>query len=586
MLKKSNNGIKKRLFKSYLEMFILFFISIIVITFVSFIGAKKALIKLGEEALKNRINMGIEMMDMLETQVENYKITREEAQEIFRTKMLNEKSSDGKTRGLNKKLELNIAAYMYAIDSNGNEEMHPFKEGENISKVVDNKGKNVTKLIIDEGKNPKNDGIITFSWKNSEENKARDKVNAVAYYEPWDWYLNVGCYYEDFYGNIIQIFLKILIVTVVVLVLSIFLIRFMISKKVEPLNKLIELMQRIGDGDLSCKIDVNSKDELGYMGNILNTTLDEIKSIIISLKSVSEKINEKVNYVNEASESTLEASEHITEAIEEITCAAGDTTRDMEISVNAVADLTNNIVSIKDTSLLLQNEAVNAGRLNSNVLNILKDLEEKSLENFNLSEETANNMNLLTEKSNTIVEIINTIENVSRQINLLALNASIEASKAGEAGRGFAVVAQGIKELSSQTEEATTQINEHINELIKAIEYSGESVIKTKQSSEIQRNTINETQGILKEVIRFIEEIPKHIKSNVDKIEETYNKKDMVNNSMNSVLILTQGISAATEEIASSITEVNRNISEIDDMIKDLDYNANELSEKSDKFKL
>lgn len=133
------------------------------------------------------------------------------------------------------------------------------------------------------------------------------------------------------------------------------------------------------------KTDVNSKDELGYMGNILNNTLDEIKSIIISLKDISEKINDKVKYVNEASESNLEASHHITEAIEGITCAAGDTTRDMEISAIAVADLTNNIVSIKDTSLLLQNEAVNAGKLNSNVLNILKDLD--------------NNANQLSEKS-------------------------------------------------------------------------------------------------------------------------------------------------------------------------------------------
>ncbi|MDA3734042.1 methyl-accepting chemotaxis protein [Niameybacter massiliensis] len=584
MVKRSNNKIKKRLFKSYLGIFILFFISIIGVTFVSFIGAKEILTKLGEEALKNRINMGVAMMDMLETQVENSKITREEAQEIFKTKMLNERGSDGKTQGLNKKLELNVQAYMYAIDSNGNEKMHPFKEGENISDVVDNKGRNITKLIIDEGKNPKNDGIITFSWKNPEDKKAMDKVNVVAYYEPWEWYLNVGCYYRDFYGNLIPTFLKILIVTIVVLLLSILLIRFIISKKVEPLNKLIELIKKIGDGDLSSKIDVDSKDELGYMANILNTTLYEIRSMIISFKSILDKINEKVEYVNEASESTLEVSNHITEAIEEIACAAGNTTRDMEISVGVVADLTNNIVSIKDTSLHLQNEAINAGKLNFDVLNILKDLEEKSSENFNLAEETVNNMNLLTEKSNTIVKIINTIENISKQINLLALNASIEASRAGEAGRGFVVVAQGIKNLSSQTEEATAQINEYINELIEAIKYSGESVIKTKQSSELQRNTINETQNIVKEVVRFMEEIPNHIKNNVDKIEETYNKKDLVNKAMSSVLGLTQEISAATEEIASSIIEVNKNILEVDNMIKDLDNSAKMLSQKSAKF--
>ncbi|BDR63847.1 methyl-accepting chemotaxis protein [Clostridium tetani] len=585
-MKKYNDGIKKRLFKSYIRIFTLFFISILAITFVSFIGAKSTAMKLGEEALKNKINMGIEMMSILESQVKDSKITREEAQEIFKSKMLNKKGSDGKIRGLNKKLELNVKAYMYAIDSNGNEKMHPFREGENISNVVDDKGKNITKLIMEEGKGQKNNGIITFSWKNPGEKKVKEKVNAVAYYEPWDWYINVGCYYKDFYGNIVHIFINILVATVIVLILSIFLIRLSISRKVQPLNKLIELIRRIGDGDLSCKIDLNSQDELGYMANILNNTLDDIKSIIISLKDVSEKVHHKVKYINEASESNFESFQRITEAIEEITCAALDTARDMELSFNSVMDLTNNIDSIKDTSLLLQKEAINVRDLNSNILNILRDLGEKSDENFNLSEETSKNMNLLTEKSNTIVEIVNTIENISKQINLLALNASIESARAGESGKGFAIVARGIKELSGQTEEATSKINKHIDELIEAIESSVHSVRKTKKSSEIQRNTINETQNILNKVIKFIEKIPEYIKDNVDKIDEAYNKKDTVNKSMNSVLSLTQGISSATEEIASSVTEVNNNISEVNNMIKSLDNNVKELNEKSQKFRL
>ncbi|RXM75240.1 methyl-accepting chemotaxis protein [Clostridium tetani] len=585
-MKKYNDGIKKRLFKSYIRIFTLFFISILAITFVSFIGAKSTAMKLGEEALKNKINMGIEMMSILESQVKDSKITREEAQEIFKTKMLNKKGNDGKTRGLNEKLELNVKAYMYAIDSNGNEKMHPFREGENISNMVDEEGKNITKLIINEGKSQKNNGIITFSWRNPNEKKAKEKVNAVAYYEPWDWYLNVGCYYKDFYGNMVHIFINILVATVIVLILSIFLIRLSISRKVQPLNKLIELIRRIGDGDLSCKINIDSKDELGYMSKILNNTLDDIKSIIISLKDISKKVDNKVKYANEASESNFEAFQRITEAIEEITCAALDTTKDMEISFNSVIDLTNDIDSIKDASLFLQNEAINVRALNTNILNVLKDLEEKSDENLILSEETSKNMNLLTEKSNIIVEIVNTIENISKQINLLALNASIESARAGESGKGFAIVARGIKELSGQTEEATSKINEHIDDLIKAIESSADSVTKTKRSSEIQRNTINETQNILNEVIKFIEEIPEHIKNNIDRIDEAYNKKNTVKESMGAVLSLTQGISSATEEIASSVTEVNKNISEVNNMIKDLDISVNELNEKSQRFKL
>ncbi|KGI44931.1 chemotaxis protein [Clostridium tetani] len=583
---KHNKGLDKRLFKSYLGIFILFFISILAVVLVSFIGAKGTLEKLGEEALKNKINMGIEMMDMLETQVKNDNLAKEEAQEIFKNKMLNEKGNDGKTRGLNKKLELGIEAYMYAIDSNGIEKMHPFKEGENISNLVDSKGENVTKLIIKEGKNPENGGLITFWWKNPDEKQTRKKVNAVVYYEPWDWYLNVGCYYEDFYGNIVDTFRNILIVAILILIMSILLIRLMISKKVEPLNKVIELIKKIGDGDLSSKVNINSKDEIGYMASTLNNALDEIKSMVVSLKETSEKINEKIKYVNEVTNTTSETSQNITKAVEEIACSATDTTKDMEISFDAEKDLTDNIALIKDTSLLLQNEAINASKLNSNILNVLKNLEDKSIENLNLSEETSKNMNILTDKSNTIIKIVNTIENISKQINLLALNASIESSKAGVAGKGFAVVAQGIKELSEQTEQSTNHINQHVNELMKSILYSEESVNKTKKSSEIQRDTIKKTQNIFMEVIKFIEEVPKYIENNVIRIEEVYNKNDTVNSSMDAVLGLMQGISSATEEITSSMTEVNKSILEINDMIDELGINANELNEKSQKFKI
>ena len=585
-MKRYSKGLDKRLFRSYLGIFILFFISIFVVVLVSFIGSKKTLEKLGEEALKNRTKMGIEMMDVLETQVKNGNMSKEEAQEKFRTKMLNKKDSDGKTRGLNKNLELNIEAYMYAIDSNGNEKMHPFKEGENISNLIDTKGKNVTNLIIGEGKNPKNNGLIRFWWKNPDENRARKKVNAVAYYESWDWYLNVGCYYEDFYGNIISTFRNILMIAIFILIASVMLIRFMISKKVEPLNKVIGLIKRMGDGDLSSKINIKSNDEVAYMGTTLNNTLDEIKLMVINLNETSEKINDKVKYVNEVTNTASETYQNITKAVEEIACAATDTTKDMEISFNAEKDLTDNISVIKDTSLILQSKAINASELNSSILNILKDLEVKSIENFDLSEETSKHMDILSEKSNTIIKIVNTIESISKQINLLALNAAIESSRAGTAGRGFAIVAYGIKELSQQAEESTNEISEHINELMKAIIHSEESVNKTKKSSEIQRDTIKKTESFFMEVIKFMKEVPEYIGSNVIKIEEAYNKNDTVNSSMNTVLGLMQGISSATEEIISSMAEVNKSILEINDIIKELGLNANELHEKSQRFKI
>lgn len=163
---KQNNKLKKSFFKSYLRFFYLIIVAIIVIASVSFKIAKNALYDLGETELKGRIQLGLIIMNSLEGEVQKGGLTREVAQEIFRQEILNPKKQDGKIRGINNKIDLKVNAYMYAIDSNGLERMHPFKEGENISNIHDADGNNVVRLIIDEGKNPKNDGIIHFGWKN------------------------------------------------------------------------------------------------------------------------------------------------------------------------------------------------------------------------------------------------------------------------------------------------------------------------------------------------------------------------------------------------------------------------------------
>ena len=177
--------LNKSFLKSYLTFFILIVFSIIIIAVVSFFSAKNALTKLGETSLNNKIQMGLAMMDSLQKQVDAGKISKHDAQELFKSEMLNSKKQDGKTRGLNPKLEMGVSAYMYAINKNGIEMMHPFKEGENISNVTDESGRNLSKLIIDEATTPKNNGIVNFQWKNPGEKFSKMKINSVAYFKPW-----------------------------------------------------------------------------------------------------------------------------------------------------------------------------------------------------------------------------------------------------------------------------------------------------------------------------------------------------------------------------------------------------------------
>lgn len=583
---KQNNKLKKSFFKSYLRFFYLIIISIIIIASVSFKIAKNALYDLGEKELKDRIQLGLIIMNSLEGEVQKGGLTREVAQEIFRQEMLNPKELDGKTRGINNKIDLKVNAYMYAIDSNGLERMHPFKEGENISNINDTDGNNVVKLIIDEGKNPKNDGIIHFGWKNPEDNVEKPKVNAVGYFQPWDWYINIGCYHEDFYKPIYKILRYIIITALLISIISIILIAYLMNKKINPLGDIVESMEKVSKGDIDVKININNNDEIGYIGEVFNNMVEKIKSMILDIKLISDTLEEKASIINSSTNVTLENSNNIKQAMEEITSSISDSSKEMQNSFNSMQFLADNIDSIRENSININNEASSANKLIENIINILTGLETKSEENIIVSNETTQNIQSLLQKSNNIIGIVETIEQISNQINLLALNASIESARAGEAGKGFSVVADEIKKLSGETSNAVNKINILIEELTNAISISSNSIEKSSNVAQSQIGTINETRKILSKVIRFMQSMPEKIGRNVSKIEGVYKEKDVVSMSMNSVLSLTEEISGSSEEVYASTAEVKEKMDYTKELIEELNTLSEKLKQSIDKFSL
>lgn len=573
-------------FSSYLKLLGIIVVSIIIMGFICFYNAKKELGQLGETAIKNKVQMGIAMMTALEKQVQEGKVTRAEAQEVFKSEMLNPKQSDGKTRGLNSNLELNVQAYMYAINSKGVEMMHPYKEGDDISSLKDSDGNNLSQLIMNEAKNPKNGGIVHFNWKNPGETKEKPKINAVAYFKPWDWYVNVGCYEEDFYKPVYKILLLIVIVSVIMIIVSILFIFFLMKNKVEPLSEIINSMKKVSKGDMSIKVDVKNKDEIGIISQIFNEMIDNIKNILVSIKSTSAIVDEKVGSIGSFTEITSENSNSIKDAMEQVSLAINDSAKDMQNSLEGMNILSENINVVKENSVNMKGNIFKASELNSNIINILTELENKNKENIEASKQTNGNIKRLLSKSNDIISIVETIEGISNEINLLSLNASIESARAGEAGRGFAVVAEQIKELSDETFESVKQINVLIKELVETINISADSVDNSSKVIESQVGTINETKQTLSKVIKFMDNMPQAIEKSVIQIEKIYENKNIVSSSMDSILSVTQEIAASSQEIMASTLDVGEKMENIKDLVINLEQTSKELREKLNKFLL
>ncbi|MDP4143020.1 MAG: methyl-accepting chemotaxis protein [Bacillota bacterium] len=583
---KNTNNIEKNSLKNtlFLSFALIIFISMSILGAISYFIAKDNLTELGEKALKNKVNMGLAMMDTLELQVKQGKLSRDEAQEIFRQHMLSAKNSDGKTRKMNDKIDLDVKAYSYAINSNGLEVMHPLKEGQSIKDTIDTRGKNVSQLIINEGNNPANGGIIHFWWKNPGDTSERSKVNAVGYFKPWDWYLNAGCYEEDFYKPANKLLICIIIVTAVNIFLGGIILMMFLKKKLKPLSEIEKCVSDVAVGDLTSRANIKSEDEIGIMGIKVNKMVDEIQTMVSDIISFAAKVSNKAAILDCSTGDVLENFNNINKTMEEISVSIVDTAMQTDTSKNSVEELSEDITKIKKESFEIIEGLEKSKLVNTQISSTLNDLEYQNKQNVDSSQQARESMNKLLLKSKEIQNIVSTIEAIAEQTNLLALNAAIEAARAGELGRGFSVVADEVRKLSEETSKSTGEVSNLINDLSTLIDTTCSCVESSSDSASRQSKSISETKATLDYVADFIDDMSNKVKCSIEDIDKVYIKKDEVISSITSVASVSGAISTGTEEVVATVNDVNGSMEILKKLSCELAVFSEELNDNVKKF--
>ncbi|UVM15742.1 methyl-accepting chemotaxis protein [Pseudomonas sp. B21-023] len=343
-----------------------------------------------------------------------------------------------------------------------------------------------------------------------------------------NWYIGLSVDKDKAFSMLSTFRTSAVIATVVAVVIIIALLGLLIRVLMQPLHTMTRAMSNIaeGEGDLTRRLEIHNHDEFGILGTAFNRFVERIHGSIREVSSATEQVNEVALRVISASNSSMANSDEqsnrtnsVAAAINQLGAAA------QEIAGNA-AQASQHASSAR----LLAEEGQQVVQRNIDAMNRLSDLIVTSSEHI----ETLNN------KTVNIGQILEVITSISQQTNLLALNAAIEAARAGEAGRGFAVVADEVRNLAHRTQESAQQVQTMIEELQVGARESVDTMGQSQRHSQDSMDIANQAGERLGSVTQRIGEIDGMNQSVATATEEQTAVVDSINMDINEINMLNQ----------------------------------------------
>jgi methyl-accepting chemotaxis protein len=431
-------------------------------------------------------------------------------------------------------IKVGNSGYAFLFDQTGVILAHPEKS--NIMKL------NMNDLGFGKKMIAQKTGLLNYTQEGI------DKLSCFKTLEGLGWTIAVNAPQNEIFAGVKSIGHINLIVSVVVVLVAAFVIYLLTSSVVRPLNRVVAGLKDAaqGEGDLTKRIEVASKDEVGELAHWFNTFVEKIQRIIAD-------VARNATNLNNSSKELADISDHLSEGAGQtsgkaVTVAAAS--EEMSTAIAAVAQV------MEDTANNLTIVASGAEEMTATINEIAVNTEKGrqiAEEAVGQTAHASKQIEELGTAAQQIGKVVETITEISEQVNLLALNATIEAARAGDAGKGFAVVANEIKDLAKQTAAASGEIKQQV-----------EGIQNSTQG------TVAEITSIAA-VVAKVSEIVTTIATAVE--EQSVTTKDIAGN----VARASEGVT----EVNKSVSETSRTAAAITEDIADVTQASGEISNSS-----